>query len=809
MGWTFASHRTSIYRVGGKSGRNITSPERTLPNCAEYEKPEKTCGAEDASEAKSRKLSKSLNRWWDDLRRPSSQEAPGSCIDVNDSKGDIKPLAVSEHSPGLDQRLLVQIWQSYAAFVKAAIILSHEKRRFVKPIHEGFNDSHEWYHARQSCGEDVSFETLQNPTFELHRKGQKGRLTRTKEWLAEHRNPSLRSFTSSSLSRSSGTRFSIIPDTPISPLSYDEARVSELPASTLAELADTSHVKEREVPLRQPPSPLTTSMPPRYSVSENTNSNSNGPEWGTQDSHSTSEWECEHQASPASPVGNCPSPKETHSKHDTEICSDHSTTELGSHPLEKASPLVDYQYTWGSTVLPSTKDLPFQGPQEGDPAETQLPDTGLIYGTSNFQKSSRGGHQRPTSHSDDKTGGSSPGNESKKDSSHITSAFAFGNGGDRHGADGHGNGDESENNSQGEDDDGNNNRKRKRFRSPNAGRNKRQFACVYHKYDPETFHGDYDRKYLVCSGTSFEFISALRRHLARTHDEYVCAECYRTFETDEIRHNHSQTCTVRLRCSQEDKWASLWRERFGGVDMPESPYWEPTSRPLLPRLDTRVEGFPQQQWTDTSGSTNTCNPSPYNSGASNLLPHVVDDSQPSSNIKIPITDSMPQLNIETKLGNRVETLEKRVSFLEQALLRFIASGANFPANSLLSPDISSNNSPNETTSGQNFSHGNLEHPGGAPIPSINLGQTSPSMAPTREAVASTTLQSSAIGADTFIQSNELPSNLEIPHTAEPLFQSQGNQSFDLPELRDVNPYIDFSWPEIQSSLDFTSRVDNM
>ncbi|ODH38925.1 hypothetical protein ACO22_02087, partial [Paracoccidioides brasiliensis] len=39
-------------------------------------------------------------------------------------------------------------------------------------------------------------------------------------------------------------------------------------------------------------------------------------------------------------------------------------------------------------------------------------------------------------------------------------------------------------NSQDEDDEGNNNRKRKRFKSPDPGRAKQQFACLYHMCDP-------------------------------------------------------------------------------------------------------------------------------------------------------------------------------------------------------------------------------------------------------------------------------------------------------------------------------------
>jgi hypothetical protein len=57
------------------------------------------------------------------------------------------------------------------------------------------------------------------------------------------------------------------------------------------------------------------------------------------------------------------------------------------------------------------------------------------------------------------------------------------------------------------DDDGNN-RKRKRFRSPERGSTRRRFACVYRKYDPQTYAA-HDRRYWVCAGTGFQYISEL------------------------------------------------------------------------------------------------------------------------------------------------------------------------------------------------------------------------------------------------------------------------------------------------------------
>ena len=68
--------------------------------------------------------------------------------------------------------------------------------------------------------------------------------------------------------------------------------------------------------------------------------------------------------------------------------------------------------------------------------------------------------------------------------------------------------DDADNHSQGEDDDDGNSRKRKRFREPERGPTRRSFACVYHKFDPQTY-GVNDRRYLVCAGTSFRYISEL------------------------------------------------------------------------------------------------------------------------------------------------------------------------------------------------------------------------------------------------------------------------------------------------------------
>ncbi|KAJ5667447.1 hypothetical protein N7507_003311 [Penicillium longicatenatum] len=64
-----------------------------------------------------------------------------------------------------------------------------------------------------------------------------------------------------------------------------------------------------------------------------------------------------------------------------------------------------------------------------------------------------------------------------------------------------------DNRGSGRDDDGNQDRKRKRLHSPDRDE-RRRFACVYHKFDPNKY-GVKNRKYLVCAGGGFKYTSEL------------------------------------------------------------------------------------------------------------------------------------------------------------------------------------------------------------------------------------------------------------------------------------------------------------
>ncbi|KLJ11165.1 hypothetical protein EMPG_13548 [Blastomyces silverae] len=770
----------NIHRV--QPSRKRTLLEKTFPNWAEYEKRELKLlwlisglqqGAGDALEAKrlrrSKSLSKSLKRWWDRWQQMLAIVDFDPSVDT-DAKGEIESLGESGSKPFFVRRVTIQGWQGYGPIKE--IMHLRDERRLSGPSPGDFTGFNEWYHDGQSYQEQISWEILPMPILKPRPYGQKGRFARTKEWLTNHRNSSRLSFTSSNSSPSSPTPFSRTPNTSNSASSYRDSHFSELPVDIfceLHELADTSPVKERQTqtPLQQTRVSV-ASIPPQYSVPEATESDQNGLGCGAQESCTNSKVERQiYQFSPVSSVDSCASPP---LKGATDFDDEDSLNEGGPHELTALSPLVDQPPMYRVTAIPNTEVLPSHGLRKGGSAETQLPDTCPIFDLPLKENSNYQSHRKTATYSKDESAGSYLGDGTRDSSSQSTPTSAFGNGGDGRGTEGYGNYDDSENNSQDDDDDGNN-RKRKRFKRADPGCNKRPFACVYHKYDPQTYHGDHDRKYLICSGTGFRFISELTRHLCRTHDEHVCPHCYRTFESKALLASHARNCTVKLRCSQEDKWAALWRGRFKGVDMPQSPYWEPTSRPLLPRLNTRTEGFPQQQWTDSSGSANTYGPSPSSSGSSNMHPHCVGDLRQDPYVNAPVAT----------LEKQVEALTKRVSFLEQLLLRRFTSensATNFPAGELISPATTADHSSNGTL---------LSTPSSTPI---NEGAGSLRLKPP-----------TIIVADTSIQQADLPSGLAIPQISEPVFQTEEHQSFSLPEL-DMNG---FDWDEIQSSLGYLSN----
>ncbi|EEH07662.1 hypothetical protein HCBG_04541 [Histoplasma capsulatum G186AR] len=698
------------------------------------QRPDTFWEAKDVSAAKGPLiLSKLLERWRDSWLQMQAEVDSGSFIDAN-PKAEAEPFDGSGRPPVFGQRVHIQRWQSYAP-IQETIFRRHETGLLVASS-EYSTGPHEWYHAGQYYQEDtsISLEMLPKAPHEFHRKARKGRLTRTKEWLTNHRNSSRLSFTSPISSRSSRTSPSPpFSSPPGSPLPCRDSYCSELPDSTRCELADTSIVIENPTSLCQA-SLSAGSVPPQYSDSGEVKSNQNGFECAVQDICPSSETECQiYQSSPVSNVDSCTSPSLNRA---TNLDNGDLINQLNPHPLKDSLPLVVNCFTWEINAMRDTETLPSYDPQKDDSTETQLREKGRIYDSVYLEKSNHESPQGISNHANGQNGGSNYGSGIKSNSSYPSSTSISGNGGDRHGRAGYGNCDDSENNSQDEDDDGDNNRKRKRFRHLSPGSGQRQFACVYHKYDPETYHGDHDRKYLTCSGTSFKFFSLLTRHLSRTHDEHVCSSCFRTFESENLQASHTANCFVKLQCSQEDKWAALWRKRFPGVDMPESPYWEPTFRSMLPRLNTHADGFFQQDW-DASGSANTCDPSPSNWRSSKLQPHCVGgDSQPDPNAASPMAAiAMLQSTVERQ-RIQLEAFAKQVSFLTQLQLGcFTAEDASNkpPAYPLVSPAGSSSISPNGNISENLFVYSNFEHPGETAIPDIRLGQPTPSSTPTEEA----------------------------------------------------------------------------
>lgn len=430
----------------------------------------------------------------------------GSFIDAN-PKAEAEPFDGSGRPPVFGQRVHIQRWQSYAP-IQETIFRRHETGLLVASS-EYSTGPHEWYHAGQYYQEDtsISLEMLPKAPHEFHRKARKGRLTRTKEWLTNHRNSSRLSFTSPISSRSSRTSPSPpFSSPPGSPLPCRDSYCSELPDSTRCELADTSIVIENPTSLCQA-SLSAGSVPPQYSDSGEVKSNQNGFECAVQDICPSSETECQiYQSSPVSNVDSCTSPSLNRA---TNLDNGDLINQLNPHPLKDSLPLVVNCFTWEINAMRDTETLPSYDPQKDDSTETQLREKGRIYDSVYLEKSNHESPQGISNHANGQNGGSNYGSGIKSNSSYPSSTSISGNGGDRHGRAGYGNCDDSENNSQDEDDDGDNNRKRKRFRHLSPGSGQRQFACVYHKYDPETYHGDHDRKYLTCSGTSFKFFSLL------------------------------------------------------------------------------------------------------------------------------------------------------------------------------------------------------------------------------------------------------------------------------------------------------------
>ncbi|QSS64003.1 hypothetical protein I7I51_01064 [Histoplasma capsulatum] len=360
-----------------------------------------------------------------------------------------------------------------------------------------------------------------------------------------------------------------------------------------------------------------------------------------------------------------------------------------------------------------TETLLSYDPPNDDSTETQLREKGRIYDSVYLEKSNHEDPQRISNHANGQNGGSYYGSGVKNNSSYPSSTSIFGNGEDRHGRGGYGNCDDSDNNSQDEDDDGDNNRKRKRFRHLNPRSGQRQFACVYHKYDPETYHGDHDRKYLTCSGTSFKYFSLLTRHLSRTHDEHVCSSCL-----EPLRVKTSKPVTLQIVLSSFSALRKINGPLCG----------ERGSQGWLCR-HLHDWGMLQDQ------QIHATRPHPIGDLRNSNLT-VGADSQPNPNItSLMAAIAMLQSTVERQ-QIQLEGLAKQVSFLTQLQLGcFTAEDASNkpPVYPLVSPACSSSNSPNGNISEDLFVYSNFEHPGETAIPGISLGQPTPSSTPTEEA----------------------------------------------------------------------------
>lgn len=186
------------------------------------------------------------------------------------------------------------------------------------------------------------------------------------------------------------------------------------------------------------------------------------------------------------------------------------------------------------------------------------------------------------------------------------------------------------------------------------------------------------------------------RHLRRNHSEYVCGKCLRNYESEELLRDHNKECTVGLGCSQEERWAALWRARFPGVPVPQDPckksfflsllFWnnrligkhpnqyldlENSEIPPLPMINTEIqidspseprESGTSQDFGSTSPGTFIGNSSPSTSTRlQGDCPTPASSNGPANAFGPSLTDNVKLLQ------NRVDSLEKRLPLLEEML----------------------------------------------------------------------------------------------------------------------------------------------
>ncbi|PGH13376.1 hypothetical protein AJ79_03655 [Helicocarpus griseus UAMH5409] len=799
--------------------------------------------AETVRETNNHKFAKAISKWRNHWRQRSLLTQPSSCSDA-DSRRSLQRSDRTGSTLVSHRDTPVDVLESYAVMIKEAILRNPEKKHLIEGIIGDIRDSNECPRSRKSYAEEASLNgMLQNPTFEPLRRSQKGRLARTKEWLVNDRNPSCRSYNSSSLSPSSLSRSPLSSDSPFT--EHSETIVSELPSSVPAELADTSPVKEKQAPSRQvsASSPASVPFPPSPSGDARSNHTSSeswahSPKVSAEELQCTSfplASECNYAVGKGLPLGRV-----------SQLRIDNSAKTAEPEVFRESTSLVGRLNELKITTESPVSAFPSRSPHKESFGEKQLQDSDSDDDTSRRGATDSGSYRKAADHQRYNGGETHQGNETCD-----TSKFPF-DSVPRNGNDGQRGLNESADNSDGEESDDNNNRKRKRFKTPQPGENKKKFACPYYKYDPQTYHGNRHRRFLVCSGTGYDFMSNLCRHLARNHNEYVCGNCYRTFGSKELQSDHTLSCTVKLQYSQEEKWESLWRERFTGVPVPKSPYWEPNLR-----LNTSIDGLSGQS-TDTSGSLNTNNSSPSNLSSANTFQHPGSQTQtidnPHSSPGVPTREMMLSLSIELQqLRNRTEMLENRVLFLEQTLMRTLVSGNavnnNAMAYSPLSYHSSSNSSPNGAGPKQVYDHGIFDDPGGATVPNfgqMNAVQFTPSGTPTKEGATSTMLQPPPVNTNRSFRHNAPALRLEVPsampnpmtgsnhamafkHTAgleqtteltqrtgpgqtsvsdhiaasnqmTPSDQMSGLEMFHLPEIGEMGPNIDFPWSEYSDPM---------
>ncbi|KAK2811084.1 hypothetical protein FQN50_002419 [Emmonsiellopsis sp. PD_5] len=370
------------------------------------------------------------------------------------------------------------------------------------------------------------------------------------------------------------------------------------------------------------------------------------------------------------------------------------------------------------------------------------------------------------------------------------------------------------------DDDDNNNRKKRRFRAPESTRPKRKFACLYYKYDPNTYNGDHDRSYLVCSGTGFEYVSTVRHVLASPFSFSDCSRSIINESIDAILRGFMGNMFVGIATGslKAAKYYYIMRMMIAPeiyMDLrkhDDREIQEPTPRPLLARLDTSTGGF-RMQPLDTPRpqygyhSSFSSSPPVNNRQFENPRMSQIGSFQNSPNSGM-ARDTVVLSSDD--MVNRIRELESRVSSLEQTIVKMVS---NSPISSVFSFSTPSD-SPNGPPPNQVFEHTpskSVDGPTQFQSDPMNVAHHAPSNNHTTKRGVSGVLHTSTVNLDDRTELDDDLLGIQSLNAR----QSPPNQKpvetggVYLPELTDIDTNFEFPWSDLQLSGIFSGQEHNV